>query len=29
VCEPDARHALEVALDIRRALGIGEPGESV
>jgi 5-(carboxyamino)imidazole ribonucleotide synthase len=29
VCEPDAGHALEVALDIRRALGIAAPGESV
>jgi 5-(carboxyamino)imidazole ribonucleotide synthase len=29
VCEPDAGHALEVALDIRAALGIGAPGESV
>jgi 5-(carboxyamino)imidazole ribonucleotide synthase len=29
VCEASAAHALEVALDIRRALGIGTPGESV
>jgi 5-(carboxyamino)imidazole ribonucleotide synthase len=29
VCVPDAGHALEVALDIRAALGIGAPGESV
>jgi 5-(carboxyamino)imidazole ribonucleotide synthase len=29
VCEPDAGRALEVALDIRAALGIGAPGESV
>jgi hypothetical protein len=29
VCEPDAAHALETALAIRRALGIGAPGESI
>ncbi len=29
VCDPDAARTLEVALDIRRALGIGEPGESI
>ena len=29
VCEASAVHALEVALEIRRALGIGAPGESV
>jgi len=29
VCEAEPARALEVALDIRRALGIGAPGESV
>ena len=29
VCEPDPARALQVALDIRRALGIGAAGESV
>jgi 5-(carboxyamino)imidazole ribonucleotide synthase len=29
VCEPDAARALEVAMDIRRALAIGAPGESI
>jgi 5-(carboxyamino)imidazole ribonucleotide synthase len=29
VCEPTVERCLQVALDIRRSLGIGEPGESV